>query len=88
MFLLHFLLMRTFVFALHLHLKIQNAYIPGTCPEPLNHRPKTVGGGLCNPLFILQNAVHAPSVYKMHWLRVHIPLNIQTAEDWIAEFHT
>ena len=88
MFLLHFLLMRTFIFSLHQPLKIQNAYIPGTCPEPLKHRPKMVGGGLCNPLFILQNAVHAPSVYKMNWLRVHIPLNIQTAQDWIAEFHT
>ena len=60
--------------------------IPGTRPEPLNHRPKTEGG-VMQPL-ILQNAVHAPSVYKMHWLRVHIPLNIQTAQDWIAEFHT
>ena len=74
MFLLHFLLMRTFVFALHLHLKIQNAYIPGTCPEPLNHRSKTVGGWLCNPLFILQNGVRAPSVYKMQWQRVHNPI--------------
>ena len=61
--------------------------IPGTCPEPLNHRPKTEGG-LCNPLFILKNGVHTPSVYKMHWQRVHRPLNIQTAKDWIAEFHT
>ena len=81
--------MGTFIFSLHLlALTFENSEcIPGTCPEPLNHRPKTEGG-LCNPLFILQNGVHAPSVYKMHWQRVHRPLNIQTAQDWMAEFHT
>ena len=86
MFLLHFFLMRTFIFSLHQHLKIQNAY-PEPVLNPWTTAPKR-RGGLCNPLFILQNGVHAPSVYKMHWQRVHRPLNIQTAQDWMAEFHT
>ena len=71
---------------LHQPLRIQNAY-----SEPVLNPGTTAQkrwGKIMQPVVYTHKAVHALSVYKMHWQRVHIPVNIESAQDWIAEFHT